>query len=487
MNTSSPLWRAEEVRAAAKGCLSAGTRDWTASGVSIDSRSCDKGDLFVAISGENFDGHEFVGRAFDAGASAAIVSRVPEGIGADRNLVKVDDTQAALESLGQAGRDRTNARVVAVTGSVGKTGTKEALTLAFGALGPTHSTVGNLNNHIGVPLTLARMPRESAYAVIEMGMNHPGEISPLSRFTHPDVAIITTIAAVHLEFFDHVAEIADAKAEIFDGIASDGTAVLNRDNVYFAVLAARAWAHGVKHVIGFGAHPEAEARLSACAESSDGSDVTATIRGETVRYRLNVPGRHWVQNSLAVLASVNALGGDLDRAAEALAQLKAPRGRGARSGIRLDGGTLTVIDDSYNASPASMRAAISVLASSKPHGGGRRIAVLGDMLELGDTAPQLHAALARDLEAGDIDLVFCAGPNMRELDAALPSQLRGGHANDSASLAPIVTDAVRAGDVVMVKGSLGSRMAMVVEALNALDNAGHEDDRQDIREARHAV
>ncbi len=482
MNAASPLWHAEEVRMATKGCLRAGGREWTASGVSIDSRTCAEGDLFVAISGENFDGHEFVGSAFEAGASAAIVSQTPEGIGSDRNLVKVDDTQAALEALGRAGRDRTNARVVAVTGSVGKTGTKEALTLAFGALGPTHSTVGNLNNHIGVPLTLARMPRESAYAVIEMGMNHAGEISPLSRFAHPDVAIITTIAAVHLEFFDCVADIADAKAEIFDGIASDGTAVLNRDNVYFAVLAARAWAHGVKHVVGFGAHPEADARLSACAATAEGSDVTATIGDRIVRYRLNVPGRHWVQNSLAVLAGVNALGGDLDRAAGALAQLKAPRGRGARNEIQLEDGALTVIDDSYNASPASMRAAIAVLASSQPRDGGRRIAVLGDMLELGDTAPQLHAALARDLEAGDIDLVFCAGRNMRELDAALPSQLRGGHAADSATLAPKVVDAVRAGDVVMVKGSLGSRMAKVVKALDALDHA-----QDDIGEARHAV
>ncbi len=471
MTGPAALWHSEDVCAATGGRLLAGDGAWTASGVSIDSRTCAAGDLFIAISGDRFDGHEFVADAIAAGASAAIVSRMPDDAKAGHELVQVDDTMTALEALGRVGRDRTDARIVAVTGSVGKTGTKEALTLAFGALGPTHATQGNLNNHIGVPLTLARLPRDSEFAVIEMGMNHAGEISGLSRLARPDVAIITTIAAVHLEFFDSVASIADAKAEIFDGMTSGGTAVLNRDNIYFAVLAARAWGHGLEHVRGFGAHPEADARLSASSLSESGSDITAAIGDRIVRYRLNVPGRHWVHNSLAVLASVQALGGDLDRAAAALEDLSAPRGRGARFDVVLGGGVLTVIDDSYNASPASMRAAIAVLASSRPGSGARRIAVLGDMLELGHTAPQLHAALAGDLQGHNIDLVFCAGEHMAALDSALPADLRGGHAETSEELAEEVAGAVRPGDIVMVKGSLGSRMAVIVDALKSLGAA----------------
>ena len=469
MTTQTPLWTSEEVAVATHGRLTPDISTWHASGVSIDSRTCKPGDLFVAISGDQFDGHDFIAQAFDAGASSALVSRTPDGIDANAPLVIVDDCMEALEALGRAARDRTRAAVIAVTGSVGKTGTKDALNLAFGALGTTHATQGNLNNHIGVPLTLARLPRDTDFAIIEMGMNHPGEITELSKLARPDVAIITTIAAVHLEFFDSIAEIADAKAEIFDGMSPGGIAILNRDNVYFAILASRAWAHGLEHVVGFGAHPEADSQLSACTLNGDGSDVTARIDDRIVRYSLNVPGRHWIHNTLAVLASVHALGGDIDCAAAALRKLEAPKGRGARIDILIDGGTLTVIDDSYNASPASMRAAIAVLAGMPPKAGGRRIAVLGDMLELGETAPRLHAALARDLEASNIDLVFSAGPNMASLDAALPAAMRGAHAVDSDALAATLTDSVHSGDIVMVKGSLGSRMKILVETLTALD------------------
>jgi len=469
MTISAPLWTTDEVVTATNGQVISGPQAWYANGVSIDSRTCEPGDLFVSISGDQFDGHDFVAGALQAGAAAAIVTRTPVGVPDDAPLVHVDDPLDALESLGRTARDRAAASVIGVTGSVGKTGTKEALTLAFGALGKTHATRGNLNNHIGVPLTLARLPREADYAIIEMGMNHAGEISVLSRLARPDVAIITTIAAVHLEFFDSVAGIADAKAEIFDGMSKGGTAILNRDNVYFAILAARAWAHGVERVMGFGAHPEADAQLSACAMTSDGSDITARINDRIVRYRLNVPGRHWAYNSLAVLASVDALDGDLDKAAKALGDLRAPRGRGARIDIQIHGGTITVIDESYNASPASMRAAIAVLAATRSGMGGRRIAVLGDMLELGETAPQLHAALARDLQSGEIDLVYCAGPNMNALDAALPARMRGAHAEDSEGLVAAVCNNIEPGDVLMVKGSLGSRMAVIVDALSAMD------------------
>ncbi len=471
MTPNDPLWASQEVLAATHGRISSGPESWQASGVSIDSRTCQPGDLFVSISGDQFDGHDFVARAFDAGASAAIVTRTPDGLSDDAPLVEVDDAMNALEGLGRAARDRADAAVIGVTGSVGKTGTKEALGLAFGALGETHTTEGNLNNHIGVPLTLSRLPREASYAVIEMGMNHSGEISGLSKLARPNVAIITTIAAVHLEFFDSIADIADAKAEIFDGMCQGATAVLNRDNVYFAILASRAWAHGLERVVGFGAHPESDAMLTACTITDAGSDITARIGDQIVRYRLQVPGRHWIHNTLAVLASVHALEGDLETAAHALGELSAPKGRGARIEILRNDGVLTVIDDSYNASPASMRAAIAVLASSRPKHGGRRIAVLGDMLELGDTAPKLHAALARDLENSGIDLVFCAGPHMNALDAALPAAMRGGYARDTETLVTKVLDTVQAGDIVMVKGSLGSRMATIVDALSGLDIA----------------
>ncbi|MEP4886648.1 MAG: Mur ligase family protein, partial [Alphaproteobacteria bacterium] len=318
-------------------------------------------------------------------------------------------------------------------------------------------------------------------AVIELGMNHAGEISDLSKLVRPNVGVITTIAAVHLEFFDHVAEIADAKAELFDGMCQGGIAILNRDNVYFAILAARAWARGLENVVGFGAHPEADVQLSACKLGDNGSDVTARLEDRIIRYRLNVPGRHWVQNSLAVLGTVSALGGDLDSAAAALAKLTPPKGRGARFNVKMSDGLLTVIDDSYNASPASMRAAFAVLGHTRPHSGGRRIAVLGDMLELGDASENLHTALAGELETNRIDQVFCAGPGMAALDNILPTEMRGGAAKDSKTLAPQVCQAVSAGDVVLVKGSLGSRMALIVEALCALDT------NSDGLEANHAV
>lgn len=470
MMSAAPIWTRDEVLAATNGQAEDSAGDWTATGVSIDSRTCRPGDLFVAVTGENFDGHDFLADAFAAGAVAAITSRDADAGSKDAAILRVDDGLHALTGLGRAARDRTDASVVAITGSVGKTGTKEAMTLALGSLGPTHATTGNLNNHIGVPLTLARMPRDVSFAVIELGMNHAGEISDLSKLARPNVGVITTIAAVHLEFFDHVAGIADAKAEIFDGMCQGGVAILNRDNVYFAILAARAWARGLETIIGFGAHPEADVHLTACKLSESGSDVTARLGARTIRYRLNVPGRHWVQNSLAVLGAVSALGGDLDRATAALADLTPPKGRGAQLSVRLPDGLLTVIDDSYNASPASMRAAFAVLGNTRPQSGGRRIAVLGDMLELGPKSPQLHTALAEDLEANQIDQVFCAGPDMAALDKALPSAMRGGKAEDSEALAPQVCSAVSAGDVVLVKGSLGSRMAVIVDALSALDS-----------------
>ena len=460
------LWPADEAAAATDGHA---TRDWRAVGVSIDSRNVKQNELFVALKGPNFDGHDFVAAALKAGAAAALVHRVPGGLAVDAPLLIVDDSMRALEALGQAARQRSSATFLAVTGSVGKTGTKEMLRLALGASGATYASTGNLNNQWGVPLSLSNMARDCAYAVFELGMNHAGEIGPLSRQVRPKIAIITTVEPAHLEFFASVEAIADAKAEIFEGLDSGGTAILNHDNPHYERLVKAAVAHGVGLVIGFGRHADARARLTQCTLSASASQIEAEILGEAVSYRLQMPGLHWALNSLAVLAAAKSAGVDLAAAAAALAQLQPLKGRGQRVKIAAARGTFELIDESYNASPAAMRAAFQVLAQARPGSGGRRIAVLGDMRELGETARLLHADLAPDLKSARVDLVFTAGPLMEWLHASLPETIRGVHAADSQALIPAVVEAVKAGDVVLVKGSLGSRMAPIVEALRALE------------------
>ncbi len=471
---SQPLWSASEVLTATGGraVSAAGNPGWHATGVSIDSRTCQPGDLFVALSGPNFDGHNFVDRALESGAAAAIVTHRPDGLPASADLVLVDNTYTALCDLGRFARNRTGARIAAVTGSVGKTGTKEGLAHALSAFGATHATAGNLNNQWGVPLSLARMPQDSLYGVFELGMNHAGELTPLSKLVRPDLAIITTIAAVHLEFFDSVAAIADAKAEIFAGISANGTAVLNRDNPYFATLTAAAWARGIEQIIGFGEHPEAQARLDRYLPTPGGCEVIAEISGRALAYSLSMSGRHAAINSLAVLAAVDAFGGDIAVAAAALATLQPSKGRGQRHFLSGPEGPFALIDDSYNASPASMRAAIEVLASATPEHNGRRIAVLGDMLELGHDSPRLHAGLSAPLVDNRIDLVFTAGSAMAHLHDALPPAMRGGHAATSADLLTAVLSRTGAGDVILVNGSLGSRMAVIVDALMQFGSNG---------------
>ncbi len=465
--TALALWTAKAAAAATGG---RDGRGWRASGVSIDSRTLVEGDLFVALRGPNFDGHDFALEALTRGAAAAVVSRRPQGVGREAPLLVVQDTTAALVALARAARERTNAKIVAITGSVGKTGTKEAVRLALGRQGSTSANLGNLNNRIGVPLSLARMPQDAVYGVFELAMSRAGEIAPLSELVRPDVAIITTIERVHGEFFASVAEIADAKAEVFAGM-SGGTAILHRDNAYFPWLATAAQAAGVTRIVGFGAHPEATARLIDCELRPTSSRVTAVIERQTVAYTLPIPGRHWVINSLAALAAVEAVGADVAAGAAALARLDALKGRGRHHRVRIGGGSFELFDEAYNASPASMRAALSVLAGARPGKAGRHIAVLGDMLELGADAPRLHAALAPDLVAAGVDLVFTAGPNMAHLDEALPEPMRAGRAASAAELAPQVAAAVRPGDVITVKGSLGSAMAVVVDALLAMNSA----------------
>lgn len=469
------LWTGDEVAAACNGRV-AGDATWTVTGVSIDSRTIAKGDLFIPLKGPNFDGHAFVAQALGQGAAGAIVADFPAGMENDARLIQVDDTMVALQDLGRMGRVRAQGKIIAVTGSVGKTGTKEALKVALDGQGKTFATVGSLNNHWGVPLSLSRFPADSNFGVFELGMNHAGEIGPLSRMVRPDVAIITNVEAVHIEFFAGVEAIADAKAEIFQGMDPTGTAILPRDNAHYARLLAHARTQGLTRVLSFGTQDGADGRLVAYHGHSDHGDVTADIDGVQVSYTLPLPGRHHAVNSLAVLLAVKAAGGDVQASAQALGGLAAIKGRGQRRAISMGAGSFTLIDESYNASPVSVAAAAGVLGQADIGPNGRRIAVLGDMRELGDHAQKLHEGLVEPFVAAGTDLVFCCGPNMRHLFDRLPPALRGAYADDSATLAPVVAAAVGAGDAVMIKGSAGSRMALVVDALKALDQ-GQQDNK----------
>ena len=455
------LWSASEAAEATGG---RNTAAWRATGVSIDTRTLQPGELFVALKGPHFDGHDFIESAFAAGAAAAVVHRAPDGRAPGPMLV-VDDTLSALWRLGAAGRSRSEARVVGVTGSVGKTGTKEAIFLCLGAQARVASSTGGLNNHWGLPLSLARLSREAVYGIFEVGMNHAGELRELTRLLKPHVALITTVEAVHIGNFNAVEEIADAKAEIFEGMTAEGTAVLNRDNAHYERLLKHARAAGVRRIITFGKHAEADVRVIDATLSAENSSVRAEVFGSALNYTVALAGAHWVVNSLAVLATVTALGADVPAAAEQLAHLSAVKGRGMRHFARIPGGEILLIDDSYNASPASMRAAFDVLGRAETGPGGQRIAVLGDMLELGALATEAHCGLADPLRQAGVDTVITCGPEMAGLQDALPPGMRGGHAADSGAVVPLVLQTAAPGDVVLVKGSLGSRMAVVVEAI----------------------
>ena len=466
--TARVLWTVEGM-AAAIGAEREGALPLSVPGISIDSRTLAPGDAFFAIQGDHRDGHDFVAAALASKAGLAVAaadrrSELPQ----DVPLLVVPDVLAALRALAAAARARLQGKVIGVTGSVGKTGTKEALRLALSQDGETHASAASYNNHWGVPLSLARCPASARYAVLEMGMNHAGEIVPLSRLARPHVAIITTVAPVHLEFFGSLAKIADAKAEIFLGLEAGGAAVINRDNSQFVHLKRRAKQAGVARIVSFGEREQADARLIKCALHPGCSAVQADILGTELTYKIGAPGRHLVHNSLAVLAAAVLVGADLALAALALADFKPASGRGAAFEIDLPGGPATVIDESYNANPASMAATLALLGQRPVGARGRRIAVLGDMLELGPRGRALHRGLLAPVDANAIDLVFCCGPLMRALWRALPASRRGGYAEDSAALEPQVLSAVGAGDVVMVKGSLGSRMAPIVKALQKL-------------------
>ena len=456
-----PLWTSAEATGATGGSTAS---SWEANGVSIDTRTLEPGDLFVALDGLSRDGHEFVTAALEKGAAAALVSRAPEGADPAR-LLLVPDTLKGLEALGERARARTQAKVAGVTGSVGKTSTKEALRFVLGQQGAVHASEASYNNLWGVPLSLARMPAASRHAIFEIGMNHAGEIRPLTRQVRPHAAIVTTVEAVHLEHFASVDEIAAAKAEIFEGLEPQGVAVINADNPHAPKLAYAASKAGAR-VWTFG-EQGGEGRLISVSLGETSSEIEADILGERVQFVYGAPGRHFAQNAIGLLLLVKALGADVKAAASALRGVRAVKGRGERVAIAIEGGSFGLIDESYNANPASMAAALALLGVSHPGAGGRRIAVLGDMLELGPMSAALHAGLIGAIRDSGCDLVFASGPSMSHLWAELPVSIRGAYAQNSSDIATLVAADVRPGDVVMVKGSLGSRMAAVVDALKA--------------------
>ncbi|ESX05401.1 UDP-N-acetylmuramoylalanyl-D-glutamyl-2, 6-diaminopimelate--D-alanyl-D-alanine ligase [Mesorhizobium sp. LSJC268A00] len=437
------------------------------SGISIDSRSLQPGDAFFAIKGEAMDGHDFATAAIKAGAGVLVVAegKLPSLGRLTAPMIVVQDVLAALEKLGVAARARSSAKIIAVTGSAGKTTTKEALRHVLSAVGTVHVSAQSFNNHWGVPLTLARMPDNCNYAVFEIGMNHPGEIRPLVKMVRPHVAIVTMIAAAHLGFFRNLDEIAKAKAEIFEGIEPGGAALLNRDDARWKLLDKMARAAGVEHVFGFGENARSTYKLTKCELHADHSDITARIGGQDVVARLGAPGRHMVQNVLAVLGAAHLVEADIGKVALALADLSAERGRGKRHMLRHPKGPITLIDESYNANPASMAAAMALLNATPVTGEGRRIAVLGDMLELGDHSAKLHAALAELIVGTGTNTVFLGGPEMRALADILPDEIKTEYRAGAEELKPLLLSTLKAGDVVMIKSSKGIGFSKLVEAL----------------------
>lgn len=465
-------WTAKTA-AEATGGITAG--EWSARGVTIDSRILKPGELYVAIHGERVNGHQFTAHAFEQGAAAALVHEDIEAVDRTR-LLRVDNTMEALPRLAAYARAHTRTQIVGVTGSVGKTSAKEMLRLALSACGETYASSGNFNNHIGLPLNVANLNEEAEFAVFEMGMNHAGEIDFLTRIARPHVAMITNVEAVHLEFFKDVQGIADAKSEIFNGLEPEGSVVLNRDNRYFDHCMKRAAQAGVSRVLSFGNHREADCRVLDIQQDAgaEGTMVNADIAGQSVRFTIGATGAHWGELAVGVLTVVYALGADIHKAAESLAEFHEVKGRGKITPLCVGGGNAWLIDDSYNASPAAMRAAIAKLSGiHAKKGRGKTIAVLGDMFELGDTAPALHAELAESLKAHSITQVYTAGTLMAYLFDALPATMRGIHGEDAAALIAPLIDALEAGDTILIKGSNGMKMSAIVDALQSETEGAH--------------
>jgi UDP-N-acetylmuramoyl-tripeptide--D-alanyl-D-alanine ligase len=467
-----PLWTSTEAAQATGGHS---TAKWQADGVSIDTRTIQPGDLFVALKDQR-DGHDFVAAALARGAAAAMVTHRPDGVAADAPLLIVDDVLHALSRLGQSARARTTAKVAGITGSVGKTSTKEMLRAILSGQGRTHASAASYNNHWGVPLTLARMPADTQFAVIEIGMNHPGEIAPLAQMARLDVAMITTVAAAHLEAFPSVEAIAEEKAAIMDGLLPGGIAVLNADLATTPILLAKAKAVGANPIL-FGHAAAADYRLTDTRIADDATIVQATSHGRPVLFKVLTPGRHFAANALGALAVAEAMGADPTIATCDLGLWQPPAGRGQRERVlldRVDETHFDLIDDAFNANPASMAAALDVLIAAKPQdgigslGAGRRIAVLGDMLELGPTEAALHEAIARHPGLAAVTAIHCIGPRMKALWLALPRGQRGDWVETAVELAARARSLIDAGDIILVKGSKGSKTSLVAEALRKM-------------------
>ena len=466
------LWTSQDAIAATGGSCAVA---WQAEGVSIDTRTLRPGDLFVALRDVR-DGHDFVAAALAKGAACALVTHRPADVAAEAPLLIVPDVLAALEALGRFARARTRARVVGVTGSVGKTSTKEMLRSILGGQGRTHAAEASYNNHWGVPLTLARMPADADFAVIEIGMNHPGEIAPLARMARLDVAMITIVAPAHLEAFDSVEGIAHEKAAIFDGLVPGGTAVINADLSTTPILLAKAASVGAR-IVTFGTNAAADYRLTDARLTDETTVVQATRAGTPMLFKVRSPGTHFAANGLGALAVAEAMGCDPTIAACDIGHWQPPAGRGTRERIlldRVDETTFDLIDDAFNANPASMSASLDVLIAAQPQDGvgrvgkGRRIAILGDMLELGTTEAALHAAIADHPGLEVIDTIHCVGPRMQALHQRLPRARRGQWVAAASELAAQARHLIDAGDIVLVKGSKGIKVSLVVDALRKM-------------------
>jgi UDP-N-acetylmuramoyl-tripeptide--D-alanyl-D-alanine ligase len=468
----SALWTSDDVAHALSPVAMSGRFEVT--GVTFDSRAVGKGDLFFALSGETTDGHGFVADALARGAAAAVVSRELPGVSGA--MVRVPDTMKALADLGRAGRRRSKARIASVTGSVGKTSSKDALRAMLSAQAKTEASTASYNNHVGVPISLARLPVDAAYGVFEIGMNHPGEIEPLARQVEAHVGLITNVEPAHIGHMGSEEAIADEKACLFAGMRQGAIAVLNRDNKHFERLVNQAHRFGVTRTVSFGKSDAADARLVARNLQDSGSDIVASVHGRRLEYRLGAAGEHWAMNSVAALAVVEALGADVVKAAATLAEVKALPGRGLRRRLAFGAGTIELLDESYNANPASVRAMLAVLSRTRPAPGGRRVLALGDMRELGEGADAYHAGLADAVAASGAAQVFLCGPHMQALWRELAAGQKGVHKPDSAALADDVAAALRAGDVVAVKGSLGSKMKRVVDAILAASGGETSDE-----------
>ena len=460
------LWTSADLVAAMNG-RPIGNLPQGVTGISIDSRGITPGEAFFAIKGDRVDGHDFASLAVANGAALLVVSeaKLPALGRLVSPMIVVPDVLQALVDLGCAARDRTAARIIAVTGSVGKTTTKEMLRQALAPSGSVHASVASFNNHWGVPLTLARMPETTDFGIFEIGMNHAGEIRPLVSMVRPHIAMVTTIAPAHLGNFRDLEEIAAAKAEIFEGVVPGGHALINRDNEQYAFLEKAARAAGVSHIHSFGADPKAEFRLLDFASGPEGSLLRAAIGGQTLEVPMGAPGRHIAENAVAVLGAVHLAHGDIEKAMAGLATMQAEKGRGRRYRLAKDGGWFTLIDESYNANPTSMRAAIALLRDGEPHGQGRRIAVLGDMLEMGEHSPAVHAGLAEPLTEAGIATVWLGGPDMAALRAALPNVVETVYRETADALAAHALESVRPGDVLVVKSSKGTGFSRIVAAL----------------------